>query len=113
MFELKDNCIEMTKEFPPNMSLKKALDLSIEAWEVRTRIDYRADYENFPGSALCALCELYHAGGCGGCPAAGDCGIGEEEYCVDGLYIVYLDHPTRANAHKVLKRLKEYRAALR
>lgn len=96
MYELKDNCIVKTGEFPEDMTYEQALAFTRELWHTRTLVDYRQETgEAEPNCALCFVDD-----DCIACPAwdAG-CSV---------IASPYLNNPTRANARKVVAAIDKY-----
>ena len=101
MFEVVDNNIVKTREFPKELQFIQALELTRELYEARARIDHRkSHYKTFSLGEICAICYLVlvvsQATGCSECPVREEC----LEYAVS-----YHNHKTRENARRAVKSL--------
>lgn len=97
MYELKDNCIVQTDDLPDDMTYDQALSYTRELWYLRTKKDHRK--ETHDPDPLCPLCWV-DVDDCDSCPA-------NINGCPTIVY-PYLDHPTRANARKVVAAIDKY-----
>lgn len=79
LFYCDGKFLQMTGEFPTDMTEGQALDLSIEKWEVMSRVALAPFYGG--GTATCALCYLFYEqhshSPCGKCPVYEDTGMHE------------------------------------